>query len=257
MPSRTLAALAQLLDSESSVGIIGNVSTREATAMLGAMAENTHKLPEKALDEAVAQLIGSYPAREVTDAKTLTKGIKSLFGAYPFYAVQRVINPVTGLPSRLKFFPTLAEIREALDAEMIRRGRIARNCKHIIDAESKAIEDHEFERNRLPAEERARRVKEILSQPFFGAIQPEPVNVNDPSLSPEEVARRKQIVIDTLGYDPLDKFKPTVKRERTAPTDDEVRGLDIKSPAAPASDELKELLWRQGYFTTTKQEETA
>lgn len=244
------------MDSESPVGLIGRVSTKDARSMMAALSDGTHKCPEDVLDDAVMQLIGSYPAREVTDAKTLTKGVKALFGAYPFYAVQRVINPVTGLPSRLKFFPTLAEIREALDAEMIRRGRIARNCKHIIDAEAKAIEDREFERNRLPAEERARRVKEILSQAHFGTIQREPFETNEPSLSPEEVARRKKIVIDTLGYDPLDKYK-TVKRELTMPTEDDVRGLKLKTPAAPVSEELKKLLWEQGYFTATKQEAAA
>ncbi len=219
--------------------------------VLGAMADGSEKCAEHVLDDAVRQLIGSYPAREVTDAKTLTKGIKAMFGAYPFYAVQRVVNPVTGLASRLKFFPTLAEVREALDAEMIRRGRIARNCKHIIDAEAKAAEDREFERNRLPAEDRARRAQEILANTPFAMP---PYLRDDPTedrIDPAEAERRKRIVRNTLGYDPVAKYAP-IGRDLTRPTDEEVRGLKLTTPAAPVSEELKKLLWQQGYFKATQ-----
>lgn len=67
-------------------------------------------------------------------------------------------------------------------------------------------------------------------------------------LTESEIERRKRIVMETLGYNPLDKFKP-VKRVLENPTEAEVRGLKLETPAAPVSEELKKLLWEQGYFT--------
>lgn len=69
----------------------------------------------------------------------------------------------------------------------------------------------------------------------------------DKPLTRDEVERRRAIVRNTLGYDPVAKHAP-VKRPLTRPTDDEVRSLKLTTPAAPVSEELKKLLWQQGYF---------
>ena len=69
--------------------------------------------------------------------------------------------------------------------------------------------------------------------------------------------RRKAFVIKTRKGTGFDVPEPPVKRDLVPPSAEDLAGLKLKSPAAPASDELKEILWRQGYFTTTEQEETA
>jgi hypothetical protein len=112
------------------------------------------------------QLINFYPAREVHDAKTYISGITALMAAYPLDFVRRVCSPVTGLPSKLKFLPTIAEIREALDAEATRRSRIAANARYVLDqhakAQKQAKEDEQWNSMRPTPEERAKAVSELL-----------------------------------------------------------------------------------------------
>lgn len=71
-----------------------------------------------------------------------------------------------------------------------------------------------------------------------------------------ERERRKAFVAKTRAGTGFDVKEAAVKRELTAPTEDDVRGLRLKTPPAPVSEELKQLLWRQGYFTP-KQEAAA
>ena len=78
--------------------------------------------------------------------RSATALLATLFAASEHDFVQRVCSPVHGLPRRLKFFPTLAEVSEALDAEFARRIRIAANAKFVID---------DFERRRKEAEQKA------------------------------------------------------------------------------------------------------
>lgn len=49
-----------------------------------------------------------------------------------------------------------------------------------------------------------------------------------------DVDRKKQVVRQCLGYDPDQRHVP-VKRELTAPTDEDLRNLRLKTPSAPAS----------------------
>lgn len=115
---------------------------------------------------AAQNLIGLYPAREVVDAQRYVAGMTALMAAYPLDFVRRVTNPVTGLPSRLKYLPTLADVREALEVERVRRDRIAANARFVIDeaGRRKRAEDEarEYERNRPDAETRARQAKEAI-----------------------------------------------------------------------------------------------
>lgn len=95
--------------------------------------------------------------------------------AYPLDFVRRVCSPVTGLPSRLKFLPTIAEIREALDAEDARRKRIALTAQLVINDHAKrqkqAEEDAKWNSMRPTPEERAKAVSELL-RPITGGEGP-------------------------------------------------------------------------------------
>lgn len=65
----------------------------------------------------------------------------ALFSAYPSDLVKRVCDPVRGLPGRLKWLPTIADAKEALDAEVSRRMRIEANAKWVtIEADRLAEE---------------------------------------------------------------------------------------------------------------------
>jgi predicted DNA-binding WGR domain protein len=155
-----------LLDSETTTGLERKeITVEEAGIVLNALIGRDDCCTGEEAAISAQHLIGLYPAREVNDPKVYASGVTALLAAYPLEFVRRVCNPVTGLPSRLKWLPTLAEIREALDAEQTRRGRIGANAKYILEMARRAEENAEFERNRLPAEERKRRVQELL-KPF-------------------------------------------------------------------------------------------
>lgn len=112
------------------------------------------------------QLLGFYPAREVNDAQTYVNGVTALLCAYPADFVKRVCDPVTGLPSRLKWLPTLADIREALDAEKSRRDRILANAAYVIAEAARrkreAEDDAKWASERPTSEERAKQVQALL-----------------------------------------------------------------------------------------------
>jgi hypothetical protein len=82
--------------------------------------------------------------------------------------VRRVVDPVTGLPSRMKFLPTMAEINEAIAVERTRRSQIRATAAWML---------REHDRRKAEEEERAKWAH----------------------LSPEELERRRAQVAALLG----------------------------------------------------------
>ena len=123
--------------------------------------------PVEATDYA-KQLLGFYPAREINDAQAYAMGISAMFSAYPAKYVRAVCNPVTGLPSRLKWLPTLADTKEALEGEKLRRERIIANAMWVVRAANEKRKEAEFEAEiaagRKTQDERAQQVKELLGR---------------------------------------------------------------------------------------------
>ena len=141
---RMSQAVIRLLDVDDPRTIGRTVTAAEAQAVLDSIAGRDQVCTPTEAADAVGRLLGLYP-RDF---------------------VKRVCNPVTGLPSRLKFLPTLADLREALDAERLRRDRISASARWVVaqaererrEAEEKAA----FEASRPSAEERAKRVQELI-----------------------------------------------------------------------------------------------
>lgn len=155
------------LDRDNQSNLERFVTTAEASAALAAINARPDGCCDPKTASSLAQkLLGFYPAREVNDPEVFARGLTALFAAYHEDFVRKVCNPVTGLPSRLKWLPTIADAKEALKAERARRIRIWANAAYVIkcheDSRKKALEEAEFERNRPAADERARRVAEIL-----------------------------------------------------------------------------------------------
>lgn len=59
---------------------------------------------------------GSFRKADADDPETFTAGCLRLFTAYPPAAVRFVVDPVTGLPGRSEWLPTMRATREALEA---------------------------------------------------------------------------------------------------------------------------------------------
>lgn len=106
--------------------------------------------------------IGMYPARQVHDAETYSSAMKTLFMAYETDFVRRAVDPVNGLPSRLKHLPTLAETKEALEAEKAKRAAIRATAVWMKrETERREREAEESEKWNLTPEQMEARRKQV------------------------------------------------------------------------------------------------
>src|SRR3990167_4917131 len=60
-------------------------------------------------------LLGCYRMADASDPETWVTCAVAVLCAYPQEVRERVANPLTGLPGRLKWLPAISEIREACD----------------------------------------------------------------------------------------------------------------------------------------------
>lgn len=156
------------------------MSVVDAEAVLEAVSSKSVACDPVTASDYANRLMGFYPAREVNDPVTFAAGMAANFAALPRNIVKRVCDPVKGLPSRLKFLPTIADVREALDAERVKRDRIIGNATWVIrEAKRQADEAaHDAkivaERASMTTEERAARANAIRARLKTNVIEPEP-----------------------------------------------------------------------------------
>lgn len=60
-------------------------------------------------------LLGCYRSGDANDPEIYVSSVVAMFCAYPVDVMERVVNPVTGLPARSQWLPTLAEVRSACE----------------------------------------------------------------------------------------------------------------------------------------------
>ena len=65
--------------------------------------------------ERTALMFGCYRKGEANDPETYTMAIAATLAEYPAEVIQHVTDPRTGLPAKLKFLPSVAEVREACE----------------------------------------------------------------------------------------------------------------------------------------------
>ncbi len=63
-------------------------------------------------------LAGCYPNGRPNDPKIYAEAVSAVLSQYPAEVIERVTNPLTGLPRTAKFMPSVAEIVEACNFEM-------------------------------------------------------------------------------------------------------------------------------------------
>jgi hypothetical protein len=64
-------------------------------------------------------LFGCYPRNEANDPEIFVTAIAALLASYPEVVGERVCDPIRGISAKNKFLPSIAEIREACEREMI------------------------------------------------------------------------------------------------------------------------------------------
>lgn len=93
-------------------------------------------------------LLGYFRTGEASDPDVYTAGIIAVLSDYPIAIIRQVVDPRTGLPSKFKWLPAIAEVKEACETEMepIRRQR-ARDAQ----IERQLAERAEYQRIRSKA----------------------------------------------------------------------------------------------------------
>jgi hypothetical protein len=62
--------------------------------------------------QGAARLLGCYRTGDANDPEAYISAVVSVLARYPIGIIREVTEPATGLPARLKWLPTIAEIRE-------------------------------------------------------------------------------------------------------------------------------------------------
>lgn len=65
---------------------------------------------------AAQRLLASFQHAAAHDPESFLAGVIAVLTRYPLDVVAEVTNPATGLPSKMKFLPSISEVREACEA---------------------------------------------------------------------------------------------------------------------------------------------
>lgn len=63
------------------------------------------------------RLFGFFPRGAASDPEIFMTGVVQLLARYPLSAVESVLSPISGIPAKHKFLPSISEIREMLEAQ--------------------------------------------------------------------------------------------------------------------------------------------
>lgn len=115
-----------------------------------------------------ALLLRCWPDFKPAEHKAFVVALHKVFSAYPKSLGLRVVDPVNGLPSRLKYHPKVADVSEALRDEVKRRDLIRANAlNHIRERERREAEakaEAEFEASRPDIEVRRQQAEALLAR---------------------------------------------------------------------------------------------
>lgn len=89
---------------------------------------------------------GSFRKADADDPETFTAGCLRLFTAYPPEAVRYVVDPVTGLPGRSQWLPTMKEIRDALEGWKAEQHKIQADQLRIDTARRQIAEREQWQK---------------------------------------------------------------------------------------------------------------
>lgn len=92
---------------------------------LATLSRTSKAMSEKLTEakRAASRLLGCYRTGDANDPETYIAAVVSILNRYPLEVIAEVTEPATGLPGKLKWLPSIAEIREECEilAARIRR----------------------------------------------------------------------------------------------------------------------------------------
>ena len=104
----------------------------ECRALLDSAAALPATTPADDASAMARTMIGVYPRADVMDPATYVTAVAGTLAAFPPHVSRKVADPIHGLPSRLKFLPRVAEVREACEAEAQRQRTILARARWML-----------------------------------------------------------------------------------------------------------------------------
>jgi hypothetical protein len=150
---------------------------------------NANCEPEVAAARATI-LFGYYPRNEANDPEIFIAGATAMLSSYPEVVVERVCDPIRGLPSKNKFLPSIAEIRETCEREMVwhdavdKRERERAHTREVLAGHKAAIGSPEHTR----VVEGFKSLRAVLGKP---AIEERPATMLDARHAPTPEIRER------------------------------------------------------------------
>jgi hypothetical protein len=87
-----------------------------ALEAVGAVLAEPESTPTQAV-ECARMLMGQYRARDFVDAEVFASSLSTVFQCYRKSLCRLAVDPMVGIPSEVKFPPSVQEVREWLDRE--------------------------------------------------------------------------------------------------------------------------------------------
>jgi hypothetical protein len=84
-------------------------------------------------------MFGCYRRDDAHDPDTYAAAISAVLAEYPESVVRYVTDPRTGIPRKLKFLPSVAEVAEACDHELDLRRTIGEERLAEFRSKQKAV----------------------------------------------------------------------------------------------------------------------
>jgi hypothetical protein len=135
------------------------VSEAEAQAVIEAIDQRDGRSMSPARAVVAAKgLMGLFPAKAFSEPEVFVTALAILLSAYDPEFVARVCDPVDGIATRLKYALSLADVKEALEAEKNRRLSILSMARWTLKELDRRAREREMSRS-LSAEEEERRVR--------------------------------------------------------------------------------------------------
>jgi hypothetical protein len=114
-------------------------------------------------------LLGCYRTGDANDPETYVAAISAVLARFPEATITAVTHPVSGLPSRLNWLPTIKEVRAACEAEVYLLEQIRRRDGRIRQQLEARAEANAEQESRLSVDQ----LKERYGGANWGLSQPE------------------------------------------------------------------------------------
>ncbi len=115
------------------------------------MVEINHRLKDlnnlctaKQAAKAIETILACYPQAKAHDVKFYLKVLTVLLIEYPATVVLEVAHPAGGIAGRVKFLPTIAEVKELADKFRADKGAVVADLKRTL----RKVEEDELEKRR-------------------------------------------------------------------------------------------------------------